>query len=434
MIRLLINITICFIISSGLAFGQFDIIKKVKEKVEKKTEEKVDEGIDNTVDEAFEGNKEKENETETETETEQTTENSNDVVNENSGTTKKKEQLKSYSKFDFVPGTNLIFYDDFSMDAVADFPQKWNTNGSGEVVTLNSYPGNWFKLNNAASYIPYLETGSFGENFTFEVDFLYNVPENQNYGTLYFDFFSSDKVDEVPTSSGPNAPGIMFNMNAAKTGSADFTAVGVSQDLERSNPNRTDVKAFNDGVVNRLSFAFNKQRFRVYLNEKKVMDLPRILQSGISINRVNIRTWYWNTDYDYSILIKDIRVAEGQPDTRNDLITKGKIVTHGILFDSGSDKIKPESYGTLKDIATTLKDNSSVKVKVVGHTDSDGTDESNLDLSKRRADAVKSALINEFGISDSQLETDGKGESEPIGQNDSPEGKANNRRVEFVKL
>ncbi|MDO8548664.1 MAG: OmpA family protein, partial [Ignavibacteria bacterium] len=199
-------------------------------------------------------------------------------------------------------------------------------------------------------------------------------------------------------------------------------------------PNNTDIKAFKDGELNHLSFAFNKQRLRVYLNEKKVMDLPRILQSGININHLDIRTWYWDTNNDYSILIKDIRIAQGQPDTRNDLITHGKIVTHGILFDSGSDKIKPESYGTLKDISTTLKENSSVKVKVVGHTDNEGSDESNLDLSKRRAAAVKNALVNEFGISDSQLDTDGKGESEPVGPNDSPEGKAENRRVEFIKL
>jgi outer membrane protein OmpA-like peptidoglycan-associated protein len=223
-------------------------------------------------------------------------------------------------------------------------------------------------------------------------------------------------------------------MHVDNDGSARFSVYSISENLQRSSPNTTDIKAFKEGEINRLSFAFNKQRFRVYLNEKKVIDLPRLLIAGVNINNVNLRTWYWNTNEDYSILIKNLRIAQGQPDTRNDLITHGKIVTHGILFDSGSDKIKPESYGTLKDIAATLKENSSVKVKVVGHTDSDGTDDANLDLSKRRAAAVKDALVKEFGISDSQLETDGKGESEPVGLNDSQEGKANNRRVEFIKL
>jgi len=413
MLKLPTIILLCIFLCTDSIFCQFNILDKVKKKVE--------EEIDKSSEEKRDEEEQKES-----SETEKT------EVNQKE---EEKTELRSYSKFDFIPGTNLIFYDDFSMDVVGDFPQKWNTNGSGEIVTLNNYPGNWFKLQNAVSYLPYLELNSFGDNFTVEVDFLYDVPEIRNYGTIYFEFYSSDKTDEVPSaSSGPYSPGILFDMYAEKNGSTHFNAVGVSADLKRSSPNVTDIKAFKNGEINRLSFSFNKQRFRVYLNEKKVMDLPRILQSGININHLNIRTWYWNTDDDYSILIRDLRIAQGQPDTRNDLITHGKIVTHGILFDSGSDKIKPESYGTLKDISTTLKENSSVRVKVVGHTDSDGSDESNMELSKRRSDAVKNALVNEFGIPDSQLETDGKGESEPVGPNDSPEGKANNRRVEFIKL
>ncbi len=429
MIRIFIVMSLIFCFSGAKIFPQFDILKKVKEKVEKKAEEKVDETIDEGINKATEKNQDEENTNQVE----QTDEQLNEV--EKSNIKDEKVQLKSYSKFDFIPGTNLIFYDDFSMDAVGDFPQKWNTNGSGEVVTLNNYQGNWFKLTNAVSYIPYLDINSFGDNFTVEVDFLYDVADNQSYGNIYFDFFSNSNVDEVPSaSSGPQAPGIMFDMHTTKDGSATFTAISVSTDGQHSSSNRTDVKAFKDGVVNRLSFSFNKQRLRVYLNEKKVIDLPRILQTGININNVNLRTWYWNSDEDYSILIKDIRIAQGQPDTRNDLITHGKIVTHGILFDSGSDKIKPESYGALKDISSTLKENSSFKVKIVGHTDSDGSDELNLDLSKRRADAVKNVLVAEFGISNSQLETDGKGETEPLSDNSTPEGKANNRRVEFIKL
>ena len=69
-----------------------------------------------------------------------------------------------------------------------------------------------------------------------------------------------------------------------------------------------------------------------------------------------------------------------------------------------------------------------------GHTDADGKDDANLDLSKRRAASVKAALAKEFGIDESRMETDGKGESEPIDKNDTPAGKANNRRVEFIKL
>jgi len=124
----------------------------------------------------------------------------------------------------------------------------------------------------------------------------------------------------------------------------------------------------------------------------------------------------------------------GMPDTRNKILTQNKWVTHGILFDVNSANIKPESYGTLKEMASVLKDYPDLKVKIVGHTDADGSDVSNLDLSKRRAASVKTSLANEFGIDESRMETDGKGESEPIDKNDNPAGKANNRRVEFIKI
>ena len=84
--------------------------------------------------------------------------------------------------------------------------------------------------------------------------------------------------------------------------------------------------------------------------------------------------------------------------------------------------------------AKVLSENPDVKVKIVGHTDSDGDDKSNLDLSKRRADAVKSALAKDFSIDAARLETDGKGESQPADKNNTETGKANNRRVEFIKL
>jgi outer membrane protein OmpA-like peptidoglycan-associated protein len=133
-------------------------------------------------------------------------------------------------------------------------------------------------------------------------------------------------------------------------------------------------------------------------------------------------------------MVANVRYAIGAPDTRSKLITEGKLVTRGILFDVNSDKIKPESYGVLKEIGTVLKENPAVKVKIIGHTDSDGDDAKNLDLSKRRAASVKNTLSSEFGIESSRLETDGKGESQPSEPNTSPQGKANNRRVEFVKL
>ena len=168
------------------------------------------------------------------------------------------------------------------------------------------------------------------------------------------------------------------------------------------------------------------------MDEIKVFDLPFFIPSGIKINAISFGSGVYNESEEN--LISNIRIAQGAPDMRSKLITEGKLVTRGILFDVNSDKIKPESYGTLKEIGTVLKENPTVKVRIVGHTDSDGDDKSNLDLSKRRAASVKNSLAKDFGIDASRMESDGKGESQPASPNTTPEGKANNRRVEFIKL
>jgi outer membrane protein OmpA-like peptidoglycan-associated protein len=119
---------------------------------------------------------------------------------------------------------------------------------------------------------------------------------------------------------------------------------------------------------------------------------------------------------------------------RSKLLTEGKLVCYGIYFDVNSDKVKPESYGSLNEIANVLKENPTVRINIVGHTDSDGDDANNMDLSKRRAASVKNELAKTFGIDASRIQTDGKGESQPVAPNDTPGNKAKNRRVEFIKL
>jgi outer membrane protein OmpA-like peptidoglycan-associated protein len=109
-------------------------------------------------------------------------------------------------------------------------------------------------------------------------------------------------------------------------------------------------------------------------------------------------------------------------------------VSYGIYFDVNKDVVRPESYGTLKGIVDVMKENPEVRIKIVGHTDSDGSDAANLDLSKRRGAAVKNELVKSFSIDASRLESDGLGKTQPVAPNDTPVNKALNRRVEFIKL
>ena len=142
---------------------------------------------------------------------------------------------------------------------------------------------------------------------------------------------------------------------------------------------------------------------------------------------------YGGPKENYKYYISNLKIAAASPDNRNKLITEGKWSTSGILFDVNSDKIKPTSYGVLKEIAGVLSENGSVKVKIIGHTDSDGEDAANLELSKRRAEAVKSVLVTQFKVDSERLATAGLGATKPIDTNDTPQGRSQNRRVELVK-
>jgi outer membrane protein OmpA-like peptidoglycan-associated protein len=179
-----------------------------------------------------------------------------------------------------------------------------------------------------------------------------------------------------------------------------------------------------------LSFWVQKQRVRMYINDQKVLDIPRGLQANYIYNIFRIE----NKTGEITQLISNFRIAAGLPDMRNKLIAEGKLVSYGILFDVNADKLKPESNPTIKEIAQILKDNPSVKINIIGHTDSDGNDALNLDLSKRRAASVKNELINAYSIDASRIQTDGKGEDQPLVPNESAVNKAKNRRVEFIKL
>ncbi len=346
-------------------------------------------------------------------------------------------QLESFSKFDFVPGDKVIFFDDFSQDNVGDFPGKWNTNGKGEVVTNAKNPGKWLKMRNSTTYLPSIVSNSFPENYTLEYDMI--LAGEDRGGNFNIEFTALENKNQVPDASDPTGN---TGLQVLTENQGDGTMRFLTKSVINTDGNAVDAGAntdLNDQTIQgkpsekfRVSITVNKERLRFYINATKVLDLPKALPKG-NYNAIIFRMWAWLEDHPFDALISNVRYAEGTTDARSKLMTEGKLVTHGILFDVNSDNIKPESYGTLKEIAQVLKDNPTVKVKIVGHTDSDGTDELNLDLSKRRAASVKAAMTKDFGIDGSRMTTDGKGASEPVNPNTSPESKANNRRVEFIK-
>lgn len=338
--------------------------------------------------------------------------------------------LEVYSKYDFVPGDKLIFYDDFSNDFIGDFPGKWNTNGSGEVVTLNKVPGRWFEFKQG--YNTYV---------------IPNLPRElpENY-TIEFDVVALGIDDK--TSSGAILEVKLEDNNEFKTGH-DFARVEipfvqyvvstfrVRNRIDGKNTITNNIKAdIRKAILNKphISIAVNKERFRVWVNEKKCVDIPKMIATNSPLKAIKFHLSGFKEEGKERLFMSNIKVSEGGEDLRRKLMNEGKISTNGILFDSGSANIQPQSLGIVRQISQVLMQDDSIKLNIIGHTDADGTDVNNLKLSKDRAAAVKEVLINIYKISANRLTTDGKGETQPVGDNKTTDGKAQNRRVEFIKI
>ena len=114
------------------------------------------------------------------------------------------------------------------------------------------------------------------------------------------------------------------------------------------------------------------------------------------------------------------------------LLTEKKLITHAIIFDKNKAVIKPASLPFTNQLVAFLKSNAAIRLYIDGHTDSDGTADANVKLSQSRAEAIKKKLTS-LGIDPGRLQTRGLGATQPVETNATPEGMAQNRRVEFVK-
>ncbi len=184
--------------------------------------------------------------------------------------------------------------------------------------------------------------------------------------------------------------------------------------------------------IHTMRIMATKSTIKCYIDNERVANVPAV--EGFQPTSIRVYMDPWLDEPDNPMLMGNVRYAEGGKTLKEQLDEAGRIVTHGILFDSGSDKIKAESYKTLADIGAMLTDNPTLRLSIEGHTDSDGADAANQTLSEKRAAAARTYLVDTYKIDAARLESKGWGEGQPIDTNDTPEGKANNRRVELVKL
>ncbi len=401
--------------------------RAVERRVEKETTEKTDEVLDSILEPGKKGKQPKTPAPKEESSNGGANTDTNTTAPDPSHTGNTGKSISVYSKFDFVPGDKLLFFDDFGNEFIGDFPSKWNTNGGGEVVTVNDAPEKWLELipGYGIHYLP--DVPKLPEEYTIEFDVLTVGLDQKTSSTAILEIALSD-------DSGFKRGA---NFVHARLPFCLYSAVGINMESHVNSRREiySTVRAdLREEVLNRphISIAVNKQRFRLWVNEEKHIDIPRIVPAGAVLGTLKFHMNNFR-DGKERLFITNLKVAEGGVDLRRKLISEGKISTNGILFDSGSANIQPQSMGIIRQIYQVLQQETGMNLKIVGHTDADGDDSANMTLSTKRAESVKNALVSEYGISSDRLQTEGKGESEPVGDNATVDGKAQNRRVEFIK-
>lgn len=318
----------------------------------------------------------------------------------------------AYAKSDFVPGDEIMFEDDLVGEQMGEFPSKWDLlEGNAEIASVNGKTV--INLTDISTEIMPLmknQKNYLTEAFTLEFDFLGGSDEKSIY---------CDYIIHLKNIEGEDVATI--NLNGTASGWAYtswITASGEQRETRSAAPAKEE-------EWNHVALSFNKRALKVYLNGSRIVNIPNCARPQY----FTLQRSYWA---DHRNLMTNVRLCKGAVPLYNRLITDGKIITYAITFDIGKANIKTESMTEINRIAQLMKDNGDLKFEVQGHTDNTGTVAGNQKLSEQRAQAIVNKLV-EMGIAANRLSAKGMGQSAPLADNSTDEGRAKNRRVEFVK-
>ena len=322
----------------------------------------------------------------------------------------------TYAKSDFVAGDEIIFDDPMDNEQLGEFPSQWELiDGVAEVVSINGKKAilisEW-----GTKICPLMKDplNFLGDVFTVEYDLMF--PEIEGDHTwLLTKFMKADNKSEEDE--------MMYLERAAYDGRDD---VHWYWETSRGDSNGEYDIALPANEWNHVAISFNKRAWKVYFNGIRVVNVPNVLAPP---------GWllFQLTNGNGDTYITNLRIAKGAVPLYDRMMSDGKFITYGITFDVGKATIKPESMGEINRIVQLMNENPTLKFSVEGHTDSTGSANNNQTLSEQRSQAIVNKLV-EMGISADRLTAVGKGQNSPIADNNTDEGRAKNRRVEFVKM
>jgi OOP family OmpA-OmpF porin len=320
---------------------------------------------------------------------------------------------KVWENYDFIPGSKVLFYTDFSEDVVGNFARGLtHVSGPAEVVERDGVK----VLRSTGHSVFLIPVGrALPARFTLEIDVVAGKSPLPDYDIVAVE--GGQELDRGDRSAEVNwAPHVT-------------TIIGGGKDGDQQLPDEVAAKA--RGGVTHLRILMDGGYFKMYANEKRLYNIPTLPFKRGAVIRVVVRG---GEEADQATYLTSIRLAESETDVLYDALTsKGRWATQGIQFATGKADLQPESRPVLKEIASTLKKYGDLRILIEGHTDNVGSAASNLALSEGRAAAVKGALVGEFGVDGGRITTKGFGDTKPSGPNTTAIGRAQNRRVEIVK-
>lgn len=309
-------------------------------------------------------------------------------------------------KSTFIPGDKTIFFDDFTDMTADSAPPHFKVRGAAPEL-LEGGGIRQLTISQRGLISPNLT--ALPKNFTVEMDLKVDGPGRAIVNMM---FFSKNK--EYFLLSTQATPGKVNQIASLRTPYSELGRMNAPVDS-------------NEPV--KIALWVQNGRLRTFVNGEKRLDFNQVDLPTIDKVEMGHDFYGANTTIGYRM----VRFAESAPDFSQMILSSGRYVTHGILFDTDSDCLKPESAPVIQAVAKGLETNPNLKLLIEGHTDSVGAATHNLDLSKRRAEAVKTVLVTQFKIDAARLSTAGLGATKPIDSNNTPQARSQNRRVEFVK-
>lgn len=333
--------------------------------------------------------------------------------------------------YDFAPGDKVIFEDYFNKNTADEQHLArwftWPCNGKFGYLDRKYFdlePDNQnfiLKIRASSDAIPVISPLIGGVNylsdtFTVEYDFALGAPGSSV--ALCFDF--SKKLGNCLLQTfditNDNNKGLLFTYHHV-----DSDSHAKPRDYTVNVPCQSPVYH----TWRRFAFSYKNHLVKCYLDTSNIMEIP---DCGFTPAG-------YHQKFTGPVEMRYIQISKGigVPSVFNKLLTDKKFTTHAILFDLNKSTITKESMPFIVELAEWLKKNPNVNLEIDGHTDSGGDPSSNMKLSQERADEVKNQLTS-MGIFIKRLTTKGYGATKPIQSNDTPEGRANNRRVELIKI